>query len=973
MAIAPDPRSELVELGSARLRQLTRAPSREVRFLIAADREMRRQAWEEAKHVKSVERLRREDQEAEREREAMFRSFRVRYHRSWGESRLGARKRKSAWIIQPGKMANIWPSAYRLPFVTRDGRHFVFLRVRYYSARDCPPGHCVERAQYFIEGAFELSDGSFCFSSNLGETEDEILSGIDATEGVNRSPASNTKLMLHMIVQLEHGLTPEEQFATLKRYCEDVFGRQGLPYIVVLHPPSEEGDQRNWHAHIMFSFRPVMRTAPYEWEFGRHLRTDLDTPEQFGRLRKLWADHLNFACEKAGLDKRFTHLSYAAAGLDVVPRHHLGEALNAKVRRGERVELNEINKRIIRRNLFKRALREAGSAMTAVAAALQAEMEQVKRAKLRAQVLADALRERMRKPDMIDPGAPPPAASAPSPDHNAQTSNRVADDGVILGEGFVATLPTEAPPSAQGLFYPFRPAPLSAGQAPPAAPGEIALPDAFESLVVSSHSPPLHPSQDRPDLGQPDIPTVEAGQAPPSYPQAAPLVVPSLEVGAPAPAMTAPEISERASPPSLESGGVPPKQPERVKLGKVQPVELDVGLPPPEAPSNAVLEAPAHIPLAQSANPPPAILDTQLPNAAAPCLDAGTMPPSYPHISIASLRAPPIIPPSDHPPAAPVDIANDMFSALNRPTPPPPEPDPAPEREPEIETEEDEDDGEEAIGQPEDALGYDMSMWWRDILRREGPAKPRKGKDADEGKARTIRQKAASDSASSDTATHGLARVLATREEASARRPTPPLQPQKAPENRHPLDDILDAEFEHIEAGALGYANIADEKRVAAQRAQTATALARRDGLDREAAEFILSLVPRLCRKADSKAVKEGDDAIIDKVEADKRARLRRALADEKLRKLWRLLLARLEEAGKRHAKRLGEKWLAADRSNDKKRDHLAWLAWRAHERWPDTATSPQPRRMIEQAKAHDENLKKLELARRQNGYGPGR
>lgn len=722
-----------------------------------------------------------------------------------------------------------------------------------------------------------------------------------------------------MIVQLEHGLTPEEQFATLRRYCEDVFGRQGLPYVVVLHPPSEEGDQRNWHAHIMFSFRPVTRTAPYEWEFRQHLRTDLDTPEQFGRLRKLWADHLNFACEKEGLDKRFTHLSYAAAGLDVVPQHHLGEALNAKVRRGERVELNEINKRIVRRNLFKRALREAGSAMTAVAAALQAEMEQVKRAKLRAQELADVLRERMRKPDMIDPGAPPPAASASTPDHHAQKSNPAADDGVIVGEGFVAALPTEAPPSTEGLFHPFRPAPLSAGQAPPAGPGEIAQTCAFEPLVAATQSPPLHRSQDRPDLGQPDSPTLETGQAPPSYPQAAPLVVPSLEVGVPPPAMTAPEISERASPPSLESGGVPPKQPARVELGRVQPVELDVGLPPTEAPSSAILETPAHIPLTQSANPPPAILDTQLPNTVPPRLDAGTMPPSYPEISIAPLRAPPIIPPSDEPPAAPVDIANDMFSALNRPTPPPPEPDPAPEREPEIETEEDKDDGEEPIGQPEDAPGYDMSTWWRDILRREGPAKPHKGKDTDEGKARAIRRKAASDSASSDTATHGLARVLATREEASARRPTPPSQPQKAPENRHPLDDILDAEFAHFAAGALGHADIADEKRVAAQRAQTATILARRDGLDRDAAEFILSLVPRLCRKADSKAVKEGDDSIIDKVEADKRDRLRKALADEKMRKLWRLLLARLEEAGKRHAKRLRQKWLAVDHSNDKK------------------------------------------------------
>jgi hypothetical protein len=248
-------------------------------------------------------------------------------------------------------------------------------------------------------------------------------------------------------------------------------------------------------------------------------------------------------------------------------------------------------------------------------------------------------------------------------------------------------------------------------------------------------------------------------------------------------------------------------------------------------------------------------------------------------------------------------------------------------------------------------------------------------KDAAQGKAIAIRRQAASDSASGDTATHGLARARATPKEASARRPTPPSQPQKAPDNRGPIDDMLDEEFEHLEARALRTPGFADANRDGA-RTNAAAIMVDRYGVSRQAAEFILSLVPRLCQNADSEAINQGDDAVIDKLKAEKQERsLAKALADEKMRKLWHDLCARLAEAGKRHAKRLREKWREADRDRVANRDHVAWLARRACQSWPDGAASPSDRRMFEQADAHDRRLKQRlqEIARQQNGYGQGR
>jgi hypothetical protein len=136
-------------------------------------------------------------------------------------------------------------------------------------------------------------------------------------------------------MQSVHDLTPEQQFEMAKRYCEYAFGSQNLPHSLALHPPSSEGDQRNWHVHVVFSMRPMVRTGEGEWQIGRFLRTDLDCPEQFARLRSLWAEELNHACSEAGVAKRYTHLSYQAAGVDFIPQRHLGPGLTAKVRRGE--------------------------------------------------------------------------------------------------------------------------------------------------------------------------------------------------------------------------------------------------------------------------------------------------------------------------------------------------------------------------------------------------------------------------------------------------------------------------------------------------------------------------------------------------------------------------------------------------------------------------------------------------------------
>lgn len=379
MVLKPKSELECLTVGSPEQRRQCAAARGDLLYAIRAERQWRREAWAETRHVKTVQRLAREEAEAQREWDRPHRNFKVKREATWGEEKgVQIRGYVQHRAIATHSAGGALPR-YSVALTDRAGRLFVFQRIRYYSARNTEQGRGAEAARYAIAGAHILPDGKRCISSNMGGRDDEIVAAMDVAEGVNRAVSIDAKTLLHGIMQSCHDLSPEQQFELVCEYAEYVFGRQQLPYLVVLHPPSAEGDQRNWHVHLLFSFRPMAKIGEGEWAVGKYLRTDLDTPEQFSRLRFLWAEALNHACEKAGVAKRFTHLSYAASGVDFIPQTHLGEGLTAMVRRGEHVALNAANHRLALRNSLVCATKEMRSALLATVGQTREAVERLRR------------------------------------------------------------------------------------------------------------------------------------------------------------------------------------------------------------------------------------------------------------------------------------------------------------------------------------------------------------------------------------------------------------------------------------------------------------------------------------------------------------------------------------------------------------------------------------------------------------------
>ena len=368
MKIKPDRQCGYVEPGSAHVASLLRISRNPwLRLELQAQQERQRAAWSEAQHVKSIQRLEREAEIRQRGRDRDLFWFRTKA-RNWGEEqRKGYKSSSSSRAVRIGTSRG-WMPRYSTPVRTSDGLLFPFQRTVYRNAKTSKLGAAKDLVRYGAEGAHEFESGALAFFSSVGLTVEEAAEAFDQLERVNRSAAGNAKVVHHMIIQSLHELSPEKQWAMLLRYCEQVFSSQDLPYSVCLHPPSEDGDQRNWHAHVVFSYRPMVRTDQAEWQIGRALRSDLDCPEQWTRMRFLLAEELNHTCEMYGVNKRYTHLSYAAAGMDYIPQVHLGAGLIAKVRRGEKVAMNEQNHGAVARNSALQCVRELRRALQATVA-----------------------------------------------------------------------------------------------------------------------------------------------------------------------------------------------------------------------------------------------------------------------------------------------------------------------------------------------------------------------------------------------------------------------------------------------------------------------------------------------------------------------------------------------------------------------------------------------------------------------------
>lgn len=291
-----------------------------------------------------------EEREAERRIKSFWASLRVRVR----EPRKKPDRQGRRFELEIRRPRPRGLPTYSKDIIDAFGRRGIYYRARYVSAREGASYLGCAKAvwRYMVrEGAVELDSlGVPSVLSNMGQDGLEVGACCDLLESVQRAERSNAKLFTTIEVNLPHDLSPEARLVLLHRFCEEAFGAFDLPYAAVVHNPPEGGDQRNTHAHIMVWWRPVIRTAPYEWQVAKDLATEHDSIEMTKVQRELFAGAMTWASQAEGKKRVYTGLSHAERGLAILPTVKIGKDMVELHRRGERVALIERNADIIRRN-----------------------------------------------------------------------------------------------------------------------------------------------------------------------------------------------------------------------------------------------------------------------------------------------------------------------------------------------------------------------------------------------------------------------------------------------------------------------------------------------------------------------------------------------------------------------------------------------------------------------------------------------
>lgn len=157
-------------------------------------------------------------------------------------------------------------------------------------------------------------------------------------------------------IALPHELSPEGRLKAARAFAQDLANRYGAAVDFAIHSPSEHGDIRNHHAHVLMTTREVGITrlgekTNLEHKNARLLANGMATTDmQLRDIRQAWEGIANRQLQREGLDVRIDHRSHVERGLELSPTEHMGVHASQMQQQGLTVERGRLDDEAARQN-----------------------------------------------------------------------------------------------------------------------------------------------------------------------------------------------------------------------------------------------------------------------------------------------------------------------------------------------------------------------------------------------------------------------------------------------------------------------------------------------------------------------------------------------------------------------------------------------------------------------------------------------
>ncbi len=157
-------------------------------------------------------------------------------------------------------------------------------------------------------------------------------------------------------IALPHELSEQGRIEAARIFAQHVADRYGSAVDFAVHAPHEQGDIRNYHAHVMMTTRQVGQhrfgeKTILEHKNARLLSQGLPTTDmQLRDIRQTWETIANVQLQREGWDIRIDHRSHIERGLELVPTEHMGVNASQMQRKGMGVERARLDEEAALRN-----------------------------------------------------------------------------------------------------------------------------------------------------------------------------------------------------------------------------------------------------------------------------------------------------------------------------------------------------------------------------------------------------------------------------------------------------------------------------------------------------------------------------------------------------------------------------------------------------------------------------------------------
>ena len=207
------------------------------------------------------------------------------------------------------------------------------------------------------------------FTRKDGVAHTEIVSNLNieidrsqlwnlAEQSENRKDARTAR---EWVIALPDELTTDQRKDLAKDFATALVDRYGVIADIAIHAPSKAGNDRNHHAHIMLTTRKaeldtdnnLILTTKAEIELSNAKRKSLDmgtTQDEIKQIRETWANLANRALERAGIQEKIDHRSYADQNNGLQATIHEGTKVTQLRRQGIDTEISRFNDNVKQQN-----------------------------------------------------------------------------------------------------------------------------------------------------------------------------------------------------------------------------------------------------------------------------------------------------------------------------------------------------------------------------------------------------------------------------------------------------------------------------------------------------------------------------------------------------------------------------------------------------------------------------------------------